>query len=146
MCYNDCYRYLWFAMVKTNIIIASIIIIITSLIINSDDTHYSAYHYDWKKENNIINGYHHNNNGTQNNGPLMIVMIVIVNYGSLWFLAKPKEIIWRFPKIGVPLNHLFLFGMFHEINHLFTIQLWGPPFQETFNVGPPSYKMVYEPN
>ena len=56
MCYNDCYRYLWFAMVKTNIIIVSIIIIITSchFSYNSDATHYSAYHYDWKKQNNIM--------------------------------------------------------------------------------------------
>ena len=90
-----------------------------------------------KKQNNIYNGYHHNNNGTQNNGPLMIVMIVIVNYGSLWLLANPKEIIWRFPKIVVPLNHLFLFGMFHEINHFFTIQIH--PAMETPNFRKPSY-------
>jgi hypothetical protein len=30
---------------------------------------------------------------------------------------------WGFPEMGVPPNHPFLDGIFHEINHLF----WGTP-------------------
>ena len=36
--------------------------------------------------------------------------------------------IWRFPKMVVPLNHPFLFGIFHETNHP---AIGIPPFMET---------------
>jgi hypothetical protein len=35
---------------------------------------------------------------------------------------------WRFPEMGVPLNHPFFLGMFHEINHP---AMGLPPFMET---------------
>ena len=38
--------------------------------------------------------------------------------------------IWRFPKIGLPLNHPFLDGIFHQKNHPFggTPHLWKAPY------------------
>ena len=42
-----------------------------------------------------------------------------------------NNLIWRFPKIGLPPNHPFIDRIFHEINHPFwgTPHFWKPPYQ-----------------
>ena len=78
MCYNDCYRYLWFAMVKTNIIIVSIIIIITYLIILMllIILRIIMIGKKWKKQNNIM-------------GTITIIMVRRIMAPSwLWWLSS----------------------------------------------------------